>query len=256
MTKPPLLFIYGLRGSQEGLAQIIANLESQGYPCFAPDIPPFGHSQSDLPEYTADTYADHIAVYIKQHNIKHPVLIGHSMGSIIAAATAAKYPELLDNKLVLLAPISTKPPRPIAALQPLVTIFPNKLIGFVTTQYLIIPRERTTLRSILDITYRCGEHYTSRAGVRAATRFSTAHAVSDFDFPQDTLLLAGTKDRLATQQTTVKLAHTMNSARKKSQNPNRASTKFIAKTGHLLNYEAPDSVARAIVEFLSSVTQQ
>jgi len=242
MSQPVLLFIHGFRGSHEGLAEICDLLTAQGYKCFAPDIPPFGAENTKSPtpsHYDTDFYANFIADYIKSHQIKRPVLIGHSMGSVIAAATAAKYPDLISQKLILMAPISVKPSRPIAALQPLVTILPNKLVGYITTKYLFIPKNRKLFRKTLKITYVCSKYYTSKAAVRQAAKFSTRHAISDFNFLKDTLLLSGAQDRLIAKKYTDKLANKIH-----------AKTIYLEDTGHLLNYEDPQAVADIIQKFL------
>ena len=86
-TKPPLLFIHGFRGNHLGLADI-ANSFLPNYDVHTPDLPPVGDQHLD--HYTADTYAEWVADYILAHHLDHPILIGHSLGSIIVAATAAK----------------------------------------------------------------------------------------------------------------------------------------------------------------------
>lgn len=237
--KPPLLFIHGFRGSHEGLIDVAIWLVDSGYECYYPDIPPFGPEATDLSSYDANSYADFIADYIRKNNLKKPVLIGHSMGSLIASATAEKYPELIAEKLILMAPISEKPPRPIAALQPLVTILPNKLVDYLTTKYLFIPRDHDALKETLEITHRCSKYYTKKPSVRASAKFSAAHKISDFNFKKDTLLLAGEKDRLISRKKTEALAKKLN-----------AKAKFIKGAGHLLNYEKPKEAALAIKKFL------
>lgn len=239
-TKPPLLFIHGFRGTHEGLVDVAVWMMDKGYKCYYPDIPPFGSETKPLKSYNEKTYARFIANYIKKNKLKNPVLIGHSMGSLISAATAAKYPRLVSKKLVLLSPISVKPSRFIASLQPLVTFLPNKVIGFITTQYMLIQRkDREKTRDILDVTYRCGKYYTSKKDVRSAAKFSTEHQISDFKFKKDTLIIAGEKDRLVKREKTEELANSL-----------KAKTVFIKNSGHLVNYEDPRKVASAISEFL------
>lgn len=240
--KPPLLFIHGFRGTHEGLVDVAVWMTDRGYECYYPDIPPFGRESKPLKTYDEKSYAKFIADYIKQNKLKNPVLIGHSMGSLIAAATAAKYPRLVSKKLVLLSPISVKPPKPIAMLQPLITILPNKVVGFITTKYMLIQKkDHNKVRDILDVTYRCGAHYTSRKDVRKAAKFSADHSLSDFKFKKDTLIVAGEKDRLISRSKTEDYAKTI-----------KVEPKFIKNSGHLINYEEPRRVAEIISDFLEN----
>ena len=90
--KPTLLFVHGFRGNHFGLTEIIQKFEALGYSTYCPDIPPaFNTKEETLPKltsFTAESYATWLADYILDNKLDHPVLIGHSLGSIIAAATA------------------------------------------------------------------------------------------------------------------------------------------------------------------------
>jgi len=236
--KTPLILIHGFRGTNLGLKELGSYFDPKKYEVFIPTLPPFGKDAEVLPLYDPKNYAKFIADYIKLHNLKKPVLIGHSMGSVVVAATAERYPELLSDKIIFLAPISVKPSRPIANLQPLVTILPNKPIGYLTTQYMII--DRTNQKKILETTYACGEYFGDKKDLKNATKFSTNFCITDFDFPQKALFLAGAKDRLIARKKT-------EAAAKKYG----AKTIFIPGTGHLLNYEKPAETAEIIDKFLS-----
>ena len=254
-NKPPLLFIPGFRGTHEGLVDVAVWMTDRGYECYYPDVPPFGQNIEPLESYDEKTYAKFIADYIKEHKLKNPVLIGHSMGSLVAAATAAKYPKRVNDKLVLLSPISVKPPKPIAMLQPLVTLLPNKVVGFITTKYMLIKKkDHNAVRDILEVTYRCGANYTSRKDVRASARFSAGHRLSDFNFKKDTLLIAGEKDRLISRKKTEKYVAETTEKYEKSKAKSAANAKikaeFIKGAGHLINYEEPRRVAELISDFL------
>lgn len=255
--KPPLLFLHGFRGSHEGVIDISVWLLDQGYECYYPDLPPFGHSETELEAYDADHYAKFIADYIKdtfgdleKHPERRPVLIGHSMGSIIAAATAAKYPDLTSDKLILLAPISTTPPKWIANLQPLVTVLPNHLVGYATTKYLATVKSRPEFKEALKTTYACSENYLSRKGVRASARFSASHKISDFDFHKNTCLIAGDNDKLIARKYTDILEKTIRERFEQGNTPYEVEIHYIKGGGHLINYENPRETAKLILDFL------
>ncbi len=70
-----------------------------------------GHGQSDKPQqrYTIEGFADDVAWMCDQLGVEKPVVIGHSMGGIVAFDLACRYPTLpsaivmLDAGVVLLA---------------------------------------------------------------------------------------------------------------------------------------------------------
>lgn len=237
--KPPIIFIHGFRGSSIGLKEIVSYLPN--FKSYTPDIPPFGNSEP-LDDYSVETYTNFLQNYIKKNNLKNPVLIGHSMGSIIAAAMANKYPELINKKIVLLAPMSQKPIKPIASLQPLSVILPRRVVDKITTDYLFAPRKDfATYKKALKITHECSKNYTSKKDVLRAAKFSTKYSIKDFDLTQKILFLSGAKDKLVKKSKTIEIA---------KKYPD-AKVIFLEKTGHLLNYEAPEKVAKIIEDFLN-----
>ena len=50
---------------------------------------------------TFDHWKSEIADYIKNENLNRPILIGHSMGGVLALALAADYPELIEKIVVV-----------------------------------------------------------------------------------------------------------------------------------------------------------
>lgn len=235
-TKPPLIFIHGLRGSSLGLAEIASHFPD--YKVFSPDLPPFGKSRP-LNSYTADTYAKFIADFITAHQLDRPILIGHSMGSIITAATATKYPHLINQKLIFLSPISTKPSKFFATLQPLSVILPSHLVDYISTRFLFIPRDKKLFKDALQLTHQCAKTYLPRRHIYKSVNFSAKNCISDFAFKNESILIAGEHDRLIPQHKTSSLA------KKRG-----FKTIFIPDSGHLINYEVPAEVATAIRDFI------
>lgn len=257
-TKPPLLFLHGFRGSHEGLIDIAVWLIDQGYECYYPDLPPFGRSEHEFEHYDADGYAKFVADYIKEHfediekhSERRPILIGHSMGSLVAAATAAKYPDLVSDKLILLSPISECTPRWISNLQALAALTPNRLLAYATTKYLARAKNHAQFKETLRAVRAGGEHYLSRKGIRAAAKFSTSHKISDFDFQKDTCLIAGDADRLVPRKYTDVLAKTLRERLEQGNTGYSATAHFISGGGHLINYEHPKETAKLIQAFLA-----
>ncbi|MDO4978768.1 MAG: alpha/beta hydrolase [Candidatus Saccharibacteria bacterium] len=245
--KAPLILMHGFRGNSLGVKDIATKLKLEDYEVYTPSIPPAididgdGFTDETLPPefFTKDGYADWLADYIRKNHIERPVIIGHSMGSIIAAATAEKYPNLIADKLILMSPISNNPPKVISNLSPLVHILPPKIISTITTEYLLIDRKSVNKKEIINVVNVCALQTRNKKDLRSAAKFSSKYSVADFNFKKDTAFIAGEKDRIVSKKATLKLAEKFD-----------AECIFIKNAGHLINYECPDKVADEILKFL------
>ena len=243
--KPPILLVHGFRGNHLGLAEFQKLLEAEGYQVFNPDIPPAFNTQDEtLPiftDFTKDGYADFIANYILDKHLDHPILIGHSMGSILAAAAAEKYSHLIHDKIFFLSPIATHPPKFILPLIPLMALVPNKFIGYVCTEFLIASAHRPKKRQILDLTYKCSRKITSVRDEISAAFFSMSHSISDFNFKKQAYFIAGSKDRMNPSRKVREIAEKFH-----------AEVNFIPQTGHLINYAVPEKTAELVLPKLKN----
>lgn len=239
MKKPALVFIHGFRGNHLGMQDVVSYFKAKGYECYCPDVPPAYNTQKEklpkLSSHTADGYAKWVADYILEKKLDHPILIGHSMGSIICAATAERFPELINEKIFFLSPICVTPPKFICNLAPLSVVLPTGLISYITTKYLIVPKDKETFKSVLEVTKKCAEKFTSKMDSGRAAKFSISYAISDFNFDKEACFIAGESDKLNSQKQIKEVA------KKYGKKPI-----FLKKSGHLINYECPVVLAEEI----------
>jgi len=89
---PTVVFVHG--GAHDHSVWILQSryLAHHGYSVLAPDLPGHGRSQG-APLERVEDMADWVAALIDSVGAKHTVLVGHSMGSLIALECAARYPD-------------------------------------------------------------------------------------------------------------------------------------------------------------------
>ena len=104
---PPVVLIHGWCCDRSYLAPQAAHFAAAGRAVVELDLR--GHGESDRPQqdYPIEGFADDVAWLLGALAIERPILVGHSMGGIIAYDVAARYPELasaivmIDSAVVL-----------------------------------------------------------------------------------------------------------------------------------------------------------
>lgn len=94
-----LIILHGLYGLSDNWATIARRI-AKDYKVYVPDQRNHGYSPHDS---TFNYYAlvDDLLEFMEQHDIKNPVLMGHSMGGKVAMNFALEYPENVDRLVVI-----------------------------------------------------------------------------------------------------------------------------------------------------------
>lgn len=105
---PPMLFVHGWCCDHTYFASQIEHFKAD-HRVISVDLR--GHGESDKPdqEYTMAGFADDLDWMCEQLEIERPVVVGQSMGGVIAFEMAARHPERVGAVVALDAPVV--PPR-------------------------------------------------------------------------------------------------------------------------------------------------
>lgn len=95
---PPLIFIHGWTNNWIGWVPIVKYLKNR-FTLYLIDLPGFGDS-GHLPHYSIEIAADYVAAFINTLNLQIPAVIGVSMGSFVAAEVASRYPHLIKTSIL------------------------------------------------------------------------------------------------------------------------------------------------------------
>ncbi len=91
---PPVLAVHGFGSSGlQSFRYLVGPFRQYGIPLYALDLLGSGQSQKPDLVYSLHLFADLITEWVERLGVDNPVLLGHSMGGKIAAATAAAHPE-------------------------------------------------------------------------------------------------------------------------------------------------------------------
>jgi pimeloyl-ACP methyl ester carboxylesterase len=119
---PPVLLIHGWCCDHRHMAPLAEHFSSRGHAVVSLDLR--GHGRSDKPPqaYPISAFADDVAWCCRELQLQQPVLIGHSMGGIVAYEVAARAPQLpgaivmLDSAVVMPAPVREAVPHVLGLL--------------------------------------------------------------------------------------------------------------------------------------------
>ncbi|MFE6735830.1 alpha/beta fold hydrolase [Microbacterium sp. NPDC057650] len=172
----PFVLLHGIGMGRSVYVDLVARLRGR---VIGVDLPGFGEAPEPPRTPTMERHADLVAAFLRDRGISDAVLIGHSMGSQIAAEVAARHPQLVAG-LVLAGPTVDSAARNVLA----------------QARYLLVD----LLGERPEVLWRGGREYL-RGGphLRRKIRATVVHAPEDA-YPRvacPTLVVRGERDPLA-----------------------------------------------------------
>jgi pimeloyl-ACP methyl ester carboxylesterase len=242
---PTVLMLHGIGGGHLAFAPQVESLATSGYRAVAWDMPGYGRS-APIEPYTFKGLAERCIALIESLKCGQVVLVGHSMGGMVAQEVVARRPELV-SRLVLCgtSPAFGKPDgdwqrafvaertAPLGAGQTMAQL------AEVLVPQMVGP-------AALPEGVRLAQHCmglvnpsTYRRALEALVTFDRRASLPQIHVP--TLLVAGEYDRNAPPAVMRKMAQAI-----------AGSTYYeMPGIGHLQNLEAPEAFDAAVLNFLN-----
>ncbi len=244
-TQRTAIVLHGLGTSAEAMLPIAAMFPPNTR-VLIPDLPGFGEhvSHGDI-AHDAAFYLDAVHEFHLAQDLGKVDLVGTSMGGALAAAYAARYPDLVRS-LVLLSPAGVRAPvlnpfmeRVIAGEIPLdikdeASLLEVLRLNFVHQPPMPPPIRTAFIQRALD---RRAEYLRIVEDLRPFLTTGLEADLSRIQTP--TLVLYGASDQLTDPSMLGVFLHAMPNAR----------GAVIADAGHVLSYDAPDAVAAQMRDF-------
>ena len=106
---PAVVLIHGFGDTGDMWAPLAAEL-ARDHTVIVPDLRGMGLSSHPATGYDKKTEAADIRAVLTRLNIDHSVVVGHDIGTMVAYAYAARYPDKTDRLVVMDAPVPGIPP--------------------------------------------------------------------------------------------------------------------------------------------------
>ena len=125
-AQPPVVLLHGKNFFGAYWSETIAYLTKKGHRVIVPDQVGFGKSSKPSLHYSFHQLAANTKKLLDTLGVSNAVVVGHSMGGMLATRMALMYPEMV-TKLVLENPIGLEDYRPIVPYTPLTEAYQKEL---------------------------------------------------------------------------------------------------------------------------------
>jgi pimeloyl-ACP methyl ester carboxylesterase len=241
---PPVVFLHGLGGAAKAWSPQLASFSAAGFAPIALDLPGYG-SRAPVTTLSFEQLADDLEIIVAQRALQCPVLVGHSLGGMVAQTALRRRPNgyraavlcctspafgdpggEFQRKFVAdrLGPLDAG-----SSLAELATGIIDDILG---------PESDPEGRAVAIASMAAVPSDTYRAAVRCIIGFDERTNLARIGVP--VLCLSGQNDRNAPPQMMERMA---------SKIP-RARYVCLPGVGHLPNLEAPAAFDAAVLEFL------
>ncbi len=251
-TQPAVVFLHGVGGGRHGWSPQQAHVAALGWRSLAWDMPGYGESAMVTP-YDLDHLAQALWQMLDAAHIDHAVLVGHSMGAMVALQAWTQKPERITGLLLA----ATSPAfgnsdgdfQKQFLAQRLAPLEAGKTMGDIADKLIptmaapgadqanAIPAQLKSAHQSMSAV----PPHTYRAALQALVQFEQRAALPTLTVP--VLCLAAEHDRTAPPAVMERMAQKIPDAR----------YACLAGAGHLLHYEQPEAFNAELEKFLKDV---
>lgn len=241
-----LFLLHGVGGGQQVWARNMPALAEAGYRVVAWDMPGYGASERVEP-YTTGTLADALGRLIRHVGAERNLVLGHSMGGMVAQELVAVSPELVEG--LVLSGTSAAFGRADGAWQqqflqqrfaPLDAGMDMAALARQLVPTMMAPQADASALAAACAVMATVPPASYRAALQAIVSFNRLDALAQIRVP--TLCLAGAFDRNASPRVMQGVAERIP----------LGHYQCLDGVGHLANMEQPDLFNRAVLQFLQT----
>lgn len=258
-----LVMIHGYRGNHHGLEAIAGSLTD--FDVYIPDLPGFGQSQPLATKHSVDEYAAWLDALIRELKLANkPHLLGHSFGSIVVSAYAAKFDGI--ESLILENPVSSPAlsgPRAFASVATnsffgLAGALPEAAGNWLLKSWPMVRGMSVIMAKTRNRQLRAWIHqqhdanfsdFANRAVALEGYSASVSNCVADYapNFKVPVLMLVAELDDITTVKQQRELFESLD--------VEVSQLVEFGEVGHLTHYEIPEQIADSISKWVAELNE-
>jgi 3-oxoadipate enol-lactonase len=242
----PVVFLHGIGGGARGWAPQVASFAAAGYRPVALDLPGYG-ARPAVEAMTFEALADDVEREITRLGLDRPVLVGHSMGGMIAQSMLRRQPDQYRAAVLIgTSPAFGNPQgdfqkqfvadrlAPLTAGHTIAEMAPAAVDGMMG------PKPEAEGRRLATEIFAATPEATYRGAVLCLVTFDERANLPHIRVP--VLCLVGEHDRNAPPPMMERMAARIPGA----------VYRCLPGVGHMPSLEAPDAFDAVVLEFLAS----
>ncbi|ULU23765.1 alpha/beta fold hydrolase [Dyella terrae] len=251
---PAVVLVHGFGDTGDMWEPLAENL-ARDHTVVVPDLRGMGLSSHPAGGYDKRTQAADIRAILTQLHIDHSVVVGHDIGTMVAYAYAARYPDKTDRLVVMDAPVPGIPPWDQIVRSPKLWHFD---FGGPDEERLVAGRERIYLDRFWNefagnpakIDEATREHYAAIYAKPGAMRSAFAQFNSIRQDAEDNKASMASKLTMPVLAIGGEKSFGSNEAVVMRNAANNVTELVIPNAGHWLMEEAPDATITAVRNFI------
>jgi 3-oxoadipate enol-lactonase len=242
-----VVFLHGIGGGRGIWAGSVMAVANAGFRAAALDLPGYGDSRDSGPA-TLHNMAEQVAAFITAHAAPRTVLVGHSMGGMVAQELLALRLCAVDALVLVCTSAAFGKPdgewqRAFVAerLAPLDAGRGMAGVAAMLVPGMVSPNALPTAAAASQAVMSRVPEATYRAALQSIVAFDRRDALAPINVP--TLLIAGEHDRTAPPAVMQRLAERIPGSR----------FTVLPNAGHIANVEQPQAFDAALISFIASL---
>ena len=237
----PVVLLHGFTDSWHSFEASMAHMPGNMH-VFALSQRGHGNSSKKATSYLQEDFAADVAAFLKQRNISSAVIVGHSMGSMVAQCFAVKYPQHV-KALVLVGAFAAFDSPLLADFKKVI----DELKDPIDSIFIVEFQKSTLTRPIKDEMLQLFINESIKVPAHVWKGVSDGWKKNDYltalqSFDKPALIIWGDKDLYSPKEDQLQLNKTMRNSQ----------LSIYEGTGHANQWEEPERFAKTLVQFINS----